>query len=236
MNIFICDDDKRDIARLNELIDQYDSENQIGFNVTGYNSGIALVESIRKGNQVDIIFLDINMDIMDGLTVARKIRELLEDVPIILVTAFMNYALDGYKVRASRFLIKDDLDKTFRECMDDICQEIRKKSGMIALSCVEGEVRLKVPDIILIETAGHKCLIQMKDRTYQIYEKLEVLEEKLKDQGFLRTHKSFLVNMRHIENINSYLLTLDNDRQISVPKARYKQVKREYTLFAGRVL
>ena len=73
------------------------------------------------------------MDIMDGLTVARKIRELLEDVPINLVTAFMNYALDGYKVRASRFLIKDDLDKTFRECMDDICQEIRKKSGMIAL-------------------------------------------------------------------------------------------------------
>ena len=122
MNIFICDDDKRDIARLKELINKYDSENQIGFIVTGYNSGVELIEAVRKGNRVDIIFLDINMDIMDGLTVARKIRELLEDVPIILVTAFMNYALDGYKVRASRFLIKDDLDKTFRECMDDICQ------------------------------------------------------------------------------------------------------------------
>ena len=236
MKIAVCDDDKRDIARLKKLIEAYDADNNIGFSVSEYESGSELLEAVGNGEDVDIIFLDINMDDMDGLSVAKKIREETDDVPIVLVTAFMNYALDGYKVRASRFLIKDDLDKTFRECMDDICQEIRKKSGTIALSCVEGEVRLKVPDIILIETAGHKCLIQMKDRTYQIYEKLEVLEEKLKDHGFLRTHKSFLVNMRHIENINSYILTRDNDRQISVPKARYKQVKQEYTLFAGREL
>ena len=148
----------------------------------------------------------------------------------------MNYALDGYKVRASRFLIKDDLDKTFPECMDDICGEIRKKTNTIVFSCVEGEIKLKASDIILFETSGHKCLIQLRDRTYQIYEKLENLEEKLKGQGFLRTHKSFLVNMVHIRNINSYILTLDNGREISVPKARYKQVKQEYTLFAGREL
>ena len=70
----------------------------------------------------------------------------------------------------------------------------------------------------------------------KIYEKLEELEERLKAQGFLRTHKSFLVNMEHIRNINSYILTLDNDRQISVPKARYKQVKQEYTLYEGKKL
>lgn len=55
----------------------------------------------------------------------------------------MKNVLDGYKVRASRFLIKDDLDKTFIECMDDICCEIRKKSKVITFSCVEGEMRLK---------------------------------------------------------------------------------------------
>ncbi len=88
----------------------------------------------------------------------------------------------------------------------------------------------------MFETSGHKSLIQLRDRTYQIYEKLENLEEMLKGQGFLRTHKSFLVNMVHIRNINSYILTLDNGREMSVPKARYKQVKQEYTLFAGREL
>ena len=236
MNVFICDDDRKDIARLKALIDDYDSKKHIGFTVSGYRSGMEMLEAIRKGMSVDIIFLDINMDIMDGLTVARKIRELREDVSIILVTTFMNYALDGYKVRASRFLIKDDLDKTFPECMDDICGEIRKKTNTIVFSCVEGEIKLKASDIVLFEISGHKSLIQLRDRTYQIYEKLENLEEMLKGQGFLRTHKSFLVNMVHIRNINSYILTLDNGREMSVPKARYKQVKQEYTLFMGKEL
>ena len=236
MKVFICDDDLEDIARLKTLIDEYARKNHMEFAVSGYRSGVKMLDAIRKGKTVDIIFLDINMDAMDGLTVAKRIRERLEDVPIILVTSFMSFALDGYKVRASRFLIKDDLDRTFSECMDDICNELQRRSKTICCDCVEGNIRLKTSEIILIETEGHKCLIQLKDRTYQIYEKLEELEERLKAQGFLRTHKSFLVNMEHIRNINSYILTLDNDRQISVPKARYKQVKQEYTLYEGKKL
>ena len=236
MDIYICDDDRRDITRLKKLIDEYDSEKHIGFTVTGFPSGVEMLKVIRKGNTADIIFLDINMEIMDGLTVAKKIRELLDDVPIVLVTSFMSFALDGYKVRASRFLIKDDLEKTFTECMDDICFEAQRKSKIVSFSCVEGNIRLKSSDIIMIETKGHKCLIRLKDCTYQIYEKLEDLEERLKGLGFLRTHKSFLVNMEHIRNINSYILTLDDGKEISVPKARYKQVKQEYTLFEGKEL
>ena len=236
MKIAVCDDDKKDIARLKKLIEAYDAYNNVGFSILEYESGSELLRDFSNGDYVDIIFLDINMDDIDGLSVAKKIREEMEDVPIVLVTAFMNYALEGYKVRASRFLIKDDLDKTFTECMDDICGEIRRKSKVITFSCVEGEMRLKASDIILIETSGHKNLIKLKNETYQIYEKLDGLEEMLKGYGFLRTHNSFLVNMAHIRGINSYVLTLDDGRQLPVPKARYKQVRQEYTLFLGKEL
>ena len=236
MKIAVCDDDKKDISILKELIEAYDAENNIGFSVSEYESGSELMRAVSNGEDMDIIFLDINMEDMDGLSAAKKVRKVMEDVPIVLVTAFMNYALDGYKVRASRFLIKDDLDKTFTECMDDICGEIRKKSKVIAFSCVEGEMRLKASDIILIETSGHKNIIRFQNQTYQIYEKLDALEEQLRGYGFLRTHNSFLVNMTHIRGINSYVLTLDNGRQIPVPKARYKQVRREYALFVGKGL
>ena len=76
----------------------------------------------------------------------------------------------------------------------------------------------------------------MPDQSYQIYEKLETLEEKLKGFGFLRAHKSFIVNMGHIRSINSYVMTLDDGRQIPVPKARYKQVRQKYALFVGKEL
>ena len=181
MKIAVCDDDKKDIARLKKLIEAYDAYNNVGFSILEYESGSELLRDFSNGDYVDIIFLDINMDDIDGLSVAKKIREEMDDVPIVLVTAFMNYALEGYKVRASRFLIKDDLDKTFDECMDDICKDIRKKTKAITFNCVEGEMRLKASDIILIETSGHKNLIKLKNVTYQIYKKLDDLEEMLTD-------------------------------------------------------
>ena len=236
MKIAVCDDEHKDIERLKDLIERYDEDNHIGFTIYEYWSATDLLRAVRAGSDFDMIFLDINMDDMDGLTVAKRIREEMDDVPIVLVTAYMNYALDGYKVRASRFLIKDDLDKTFNECMDDICREIQKKSKTIELSCVEGDIRVKASDIIMIETSGHKNIIQLQNRSYQIYEKMETLEGKLRAYGFLRTHNSYLVNMTHIRCISSYVLTLDDDRQIPVPKARYKQVREEYAMFAGREL
>ena len=167
MNFVICDDDKADAGRLRALLEKYCKESGIGLNIYEFNSGGELLSAIN--NDIDVIFLDINMDDMDGLTIAKRIRKKMDEVPIILVTAFMSYALDGYKVRASRFLLKDDLDNTFTECMDDIMKEIRRKSKIIVLDCVEGEVRIRANDIIMIETSGHKNIICLKDQRYQIY-------------------------------------------------------------------
>ena len=233
MNILICDDDKKDLTKLRDMIEKYDKEKRIGMSISECGSGEELLKAISKNADIDAIFLDINMDDMDGLTVAKNIREKNEDVPIVLVTAYMNYALDGYKVRASRFLIKDDLDKTFSECMDDLCHEKKRKSNKILLSCVGGEVCLQASDILLIETAGHKNTIRLKNESYQIYKKLDDMEEQLKSHGFLRVHNSFLVNMDHIRNINNYVLTMDDGRQLPIPRARYKEVRRIFALFAG---
>ena len=95
-------------------------------------------------------------------------------------------------------------------------------------SCVEGDVSIRSDELIYIETMGHKSIIHLKTHDYHIYEKMDAFEQMLKPYGFLRIHKSYLVNMCHVRNINSYVLTLDNGIQISVPKARYKEVKREY--------
>ena len=233
MNISICDDDIRDIERLEKLIGEYDKQAGIGIYFAEYKSGSELLHSLKSDSDTDAIFLDINMDGMDGLEVAKKIRMDMEDVPIILVTAYMNYALDGYKVRATRFLIKDDLDKTIFECMDDICRDMQRRSNKIMFSCVGGDVCLKATDILLIETAGHKNIIHLSNQTYEIYKKLDDMEKQLKPHGFLRIHNSFLVNMDHVRSINNYVLTMDDGKQLPVPRGRYKEVRREFALYAG---
>ena len=235
MNILICDDDKKDLDRLEGLIRRYDEERHIGADVNCYENAADFLADISD-HVPDIIFLDINMEEMDGLQLAEKVREWNEDVPIILVTAYINYAVDGYKVSANRFLVKDDLDKTFPECMDDICRRISRKAKHMIFPCVEGDVDIKLTDIVFIETTGHKSIIHLKNEEYHLYESMDELESRLKAFGFLRVHQSYMVGIRHISNINNYILTLDTGYQIKVPKARYKQVRQERTLYVGRAL
>ena len=145
----------------------------------------------------------------------------------------MNYALDGYKVKASRFLLKDDLEQTLQECMDDILNEIRKEERVIEFNFVEGNVPIRVDSIIYIETSRHKNVFYTQNQTFSIYRKMDELEGDLKEMGFVRIHQSFLINMKYIEKISSYVMTLTTGKQISVPKSRYPDVRRQYTLFKG---
>lgn len=180
-----------------------------------------------------LLFLDINMEGMDGLKTAMGIREKYPRLPIVLVTAYMNYALDGYKVKASRFLLKDNLEDTIEECMDDLMDEMKRNSKVLEFHFVEGTIKLQTDDIIYIETERHKNVFYTEKGVFQIYRKLDELENELKDMGFVRAHQSFLVNMRYIAKISSYVMTLTTGKKISTPKARYAKVKREYMLYKG---
>lgn len=173
------------------------------------------------------------MDGMDGLEAARQIKTEYPKVHIVLVTAYVNYALDGYKVKASRFLLKDDLEKTLPECMDDILKEIQQEERVVEFNFVEGNVPIRIDDIIYIETSRHKNIFYTKNQTFSIYRKMDELERDLKGMGFVRIHQSFLINMKYIGKISSYVMTLTTGKQISVPKSRYPDVKRQYTLFKG---
>ena len=236
MRVLLCDDDKRDIDKLETLIDKYGAANNIQFNIDSYSAGEELLDDVLKGKNADIFFLDINLEGMDGLEIASKIREKYENVPIVFITAYINYALDGYKVRANRFLVKDDLEHTFSECMDDICGEIIKKRKSMMFHCVDGDRRINLSDISLFETSGRQVVIHSGNNTFQMYEKLNSLEEKLEGYGFIRIHRFYLVNIKYIANIHNYVLTLADGRELPIPKGRYREVRQKYTLFMGEVL
>ena len=107
---------------------------------------------------------------------------------------------------------KDDLEQTLPECLDDILRE---------------------DDIIYIETSRHKIVFYTAGQTYSIYKKMDELEAELAGMGFVRIHQSFLINMRYVGKLSSYVMVLTTGKVISVPKSRYPKVKRQYTLFKG---
>ena len=223
MNIIICDDRIDDRKNLSDLLSDYGEKKNYEFTITEYDSGEQLCEEQSALEACQLLFLDINMQGMDGLKTAMRIKEKYPKLPVVLVTAYMNYALDGYKVKASRFLLKDNLADTIEECMDDLIAEINKNRRILEFRFVEGTIKLYADDIIYIETELHKNVFYTEKGTFQIY----------KNMGFVRAHLSFLVNMKYITKISSYVMTLTTGKKISVPKARYAQVKREYMLYKG---
>ena len=104
---------------------------------------------------------------------------------------------------------------------------------MIRFSFVEGKKLVKTDEIIYIETSRHKNIFYVGDQTYSIYKKLDEIERELEGLDFLRIHQSFLVNMHYIEKISSYVLRLKTGEELSVPKARYPEVKRKFMAFKG---
>ena len=231
--VFICDDKVKDRNKVNKLLVQYGTTHRCTFEVAEYSSGDVLVCEIKEGQVPDIIFLDINMEKMDGIKAAKEIRGVLPDVPIVLVTAYINYALEGYKVKASRFLVKDDLEDTVTECLDSIRTEIKKESREREFSFVEGKIRLKLDDIIYVETNAHVQVFHVGDFTYRIYKKLEDVENELAPYGFARVHKSFVVNLKYVTKISSYRMYLSTGKELSIPRDRYNEVKSRHALYKG---
>ena len=136
MKIAVCDDSREDRGALRALLEACGHD----FEIREYGSGAELYADMGYVRECGIVFLDINMEGMDGLEAAGKIKAECPKVHIVLVTAYVNYALDGYKVKASRFLLKDDLEQTLTECVEDILREER----VVEFGFVEGNVHVKL--------------------------------------------------------------------------------------------
>ncbi len=106
MLVAVCDDCVKDRQQVRELIEQYDQVKGIGITIEEYTSGVELCRDMGRLSDFSIIFIDINMDQVDGLQTVKKIKDIYQDLPIVIVTALLSYALEGYRVDAAIFLTK----------------------------------------------------------------------------------------------------------------------------------
>ena len=236
MLIAVCDDEKFYREKVQKLLENYLSGYKINYTIQLFSSGEEFLQENENKVKFDIVFMDINMSRMDGIRTALQMRSVHSHTYIVLITAFIQYALEGYKVDAVRYIMKDTLDSALDECMDTILKKMQL--SRINFSFLDGEKWLYTDNIFYVESQRHKAVffyLDEKMENYHIYEKLDVIEERLSGYGFLRIHKSYLVNMKHICRISNYAVYLDNGEELSVPRLKYQAVKEEFVAFKGAV-
>lgn len=238
LRIAVCDDEPFFRDEIKAMLENYLDTNGMMYEIDTFGSGMQLIELGIEVFKYQIIFLDINMDKMDGLETARKLREISEDVFIVFVTAFVNYTLEGYKVDAVRYILKnnDSMQEAIFECMDAIRKKAQYAVTWKEFQFHEGKKRLSLDHLLYVESRLHKLefyVMEDEIKVYTMYETLNRIEEGLSQNYFVRAHQSFLVNMKYIKSLKRYEITLTNGMQIDVPRARYKAVEEAFVMYRG---
>ncbi len=238
LKIAVCDDEKIFRNNIAEILENYTESRGIVCEVRTYSSGREFVELGIEMLQYDVVFLDVQMDELDGLMTAKRIRENSRDIFIVFVTAFISYTLEGYKVDAVRYILKDkdNMLQGIYECMDAICEKMNYMVTWKQFEFNEGTKKVSLEKILYIESKLHKLEFHIMEeclKIYTLYDVLNKIEEELAGNFFLRIHQSYLVNMKFIEKIRRYEVWLNNGVRLDIPRARWKYVEEQYVSYKG---
>lgn len=241
IRIAICDDEEFHVNREAELVKKYMIINEIEYEIVTFSSGQELLEKYDTYPRFDIIFLDIVMNDKTGIETAQLIRKKDSRVYIVYITAYIDFALDGYKTKTFRYILKNrsTFEGAVKECLDAFSYEQNYCRNKLHFRCVEGELCATPEEILLLESIKHKVHFKVLWNgelvEYTYYGKLDEFEEMLKCYGFVRCHKSFLVNLRFICTNPSDVLKLDNGMEIPVARSKRQNVQDEFLDFWGRL-
>lgn len=240
LRIAVCDDEEYFRKRMKQIISEYMTVRNYDYAISCFESGESFLESGSQKFDYNIVFLDVNMKEMDGIETARAIRKLSPDTYIIFVTAYITYALDGYKVSAIRYLLKEDdnLEMAMQECFDTIIEKMNYKEVRRTFEFQNGKKDLIVDKILYVESRLHKVIFFVMDNgvaEYYMYDKLDTIEDILSEFGFYRIHQSFLVNMKYVKNIERFKLFLLNGTELSISKKYYKGIEAKYVKSKGDI-
>lgn len=227
LNIAVCDDEKVICRQIKELIEEQMSDACVSL----YNSG---KELLTEENQFDIVFLDIQMDGMNGIETARMLREKQKEILIVFITAIKEYVFEAFDVSAFHYLLKPIDEKKFKEVLIRAAEEAenhrKRKQEPLLIKTKKRSITFLKNDILYVESRGKKVEIHTKEKNTQIYASMNELEAQL-GSGFYRCHRGYLVNMAYIAEYSSEDITLSNGEIIYLSKEKYGEFVKVYMRF-----
>lgn len=236
--IAICDDEKYHRENLKVHLLRCAEEHDLECEVLLYESGTELLDLGIEIMQFSALYLDINMDDIDGIALAKLLRECSKDIPIVFVTAFIAHTIDGYTVNAMRYILKgrDDFHKLVNESLEAVMEKLNYQIAKHNFQFPNGPRSISLDRVLFIESKLHQLEIHVMEKEMKYYAlqgKLSEIEKSLEGYQFLRVHQSYLVNMKYIKEIYRYKAILTNQQELPIPKARFKDVQNKYIEFCG---
>ncbi len=235
LHIAICDDEKEFVAHLTGLLDRYAAETGEEIKISAFFDGMELIE--RYDTTIDLIFLDIQMKLIDGLKTAGRIREFDAEVSIFFLTTLTRYGLEGYRYQAENYIIKPMKYIRLKTELDQWKKKHRRTDEpAITVANDSGRYKIFLRSLRYVETFRRNLLLHTQQEDIVCYKSMKEMERALLGQGFARCHTSYLVNLAYIKGMKKLEITLITGEVLPVSQPRRKEFTELLTEYWGDLL
>ena len=227
MRLAYCDDEEIQLEYMQQLAEKWAKQTGVPLTYCAYKSAEELLFENTAGYPFDLLILDIDMQGMDGMALARKIRTKDAKIPIVFLTNKREYVFEGYEVQALRYLLKPISEEKLFPLLNEVCTAAREEVQSLIVS-IDGEhCKIAVSDILYLEADGHYVRIHTVKRDYMVKRAFTELSGELSD-GFALTHRSYLVHLLHVERVQRTECILSNGSIVPVSRNSYKAVNEAF--------
>ncbi len=222
LNIAICDDDKKIRKEVTQICSRYLNQRNYKFDISIFTDGKDLTKSIID---YSIIFLDIEMPKVDGITAAKMIREHYKNTKIIFITNHTDYVMQSFSVRAFSYIKKPidarDLENTLDDAISYYVNSLEPR--YFEFKTPLGLSNIDLNTVLYFEFCDRKVKIVMFNQVLTTYTSIKKLSSELEDMFFCCSHSAYLINLSHVLAASKNTVVLQNN--IKVPLAQKKSSK-----------
>ncbi|MDO4169301.1 MAG: LytTR family DNA-binding domain-containing protein [Lachnospiraceae bacterium] len=237
MKIIACDDDQNTLAIMEKWSKEYFNDESVPF--ISYDNGIELLSLIKDTSVSEslIILMDIQLKNDNGIDIIRELHQYKHNIAVIFISGYTEFIEDSFEVDPIYFLVKPLKRDVFIKAIEKAVNKMthfHKKS--ICISQGKEMYRIFLDEIYYAESIVRKVKLYCNHSTLEFYMKMNDLEEKLKEDHFIRCHKSFIVNMQYIRFVDGNNIILLNGQKIPISRNRRAETKEMVFQYLGGTL
>lgn len=222
--VAICDDSGEDAEFVRELLEQWANQRQIDIQTEVFPSAESFLFRYAEDKAFDILLLDIEMGAMDGVTMAKRVRQDNEAVQIVFITGYSDYIAEGYEVAALHYLMKPVNRDKLLSVLDRALEKRKQQERCLNLEAYGELVRIPFYEIRYLDVHQNYVTIHGK-RDYTVKRSLGEFEKEL-DQRFCRVGRGLIVNLKFIRKVTKTEVHLSDGTVLPLPRGAYEPLNR----------
>lgn len=222
MQIYLCEDIKIHAEELENVLKSCAAECNVVAEIKSFDNAEELLENLRCKKESGVtlpllLFCDIEMPGMSGIELGKILKDEMPEVCLIFMTAYSEYAIEGYETGAYRYLLKPPSKDQITKIMFEVIHRNRDTKRIMIKNAKE-EMCIGIRDILYVSAEDKYLVVHTKENEYLTRGSLQDYEDELKDFGFWRVHRKYLINLRYHKSMTESKITLSNDEVIPLSR------------------